>query len=287
MANTTRRKFIEKLRSKYRLIIYNDTTFQSVWSLKLTRMKVFSFAILLSATIVISVILLIAATPLKEYIPGFPDARYRQMLIRTALQVDSLENELRIRDQFFQSIKAVVEGEIPRDELNEKDTGGIVRELPMDKLNIDSIFQDKILDGQFNLSSGNDKNYTSNDISRMHFFAPLKGIITNRFDAGKDHFGIDLVSNPNARISSVLNGTVIFSDWSLETGYTIAIQHSSNIVTVYKHNSQLLKSIGNKVKAGEAIAIIGNTGEQTTGPHLHFELWYNGLALDPLKYIDF
>jgi murein DD-endopeptidase MepM/ murein hydrolase activator NlpD len=250
-------------------------------------MKVFSYAILLSATIVISVILLIAATPLKEYIPGFPDARYRQMLIRTALQVDSLENEIRIRDNFFQSIKALVEGDIPKDELRVNDSVEKVREIPMDRLNIDSIFQDKILEGQFSLTGSNERSYNSNDLSRIHFFAPLKGIISNRFDSTNDHFGVDLVSNPNARISSVLNGTVIFSDWSLETGYTIAIQHVNNLVSVYKHNSELLKAIGNKVKAGEAIAIIGNTGEMTTGPHLHFELWFNGVALDPLKYIDF
>jgi murein DD-endopeptidase MepM/ murein hydrolase activator NlpD len=287
LANITRKKILEKLRNKYRLIIYNDTTFQSVWSLKLTRMKVFSYAILLSATIVISVILLIAATPLKGYIPGFPDARYRQMLIRTALQVDSLENELRMRDQFFESIKAVVKGEIPKDDINRRDSVGNVREVPVDRLNIDSMFQDKILEGQFSLSGSSDRRSGSTDINRLHFYAPLKGIISNRFDVAKDHFGIDVVSNPNARISAALNGTVFFSDYSIETGYTIAIQHDNNIVTVYKHNSELLKAIGNKVKAGEAIAIIGNTGEQTTGPHLHFELWYNGIAIDPLKFIDF
>jgi len=250
-------------------------------------MKVLSLAVMVSAVIVICVTLLIAATPLKEYIPGFPDARYRQMLIRTALQVDSLENELRMRDQFFLSVKSVIEGEVPKEEILANDTFGKVNEVPVNELNVDSIFKDKILEGQFSLSGGSENSSASRDISRMHFFVPLKGIITNKFDASTDHYGIDLVSNPNARISSVLNGTVVFSDWSLEAGYTIAIQHDNNILTVYKHNSELLKSPGQKVKAGEAIAIIGNSGELTTGPHLHFELWYDGVALDPFKYIDF
>lgn len=286
MANTTRKKLIEKLHSRYRLIIYNDTTFQSVWSMKLTRMKVFSFTSLLSATIVILVILLIAATPLREYIPGYPKAEYRQMLIHSALLVDSLENELRMRDQFFQSIKTIMEGDVPENPLMETDTVRKPANVSFETMNFDSIFQDKILEEQLSLSLSGERSVT-NEISRMHFFLPVKGIVSNHFDSSSGHFGVDLVSNPNARISSVLNGTVIISDWTLETGYIIAIQHENNLISMYKHNAELLKKIGDKVNAGEAIAIIGNSGELSTGPHLHFELWYNGIALDPQKYIDF
>nr|WP_262909872.1 M23 family metallopeptidase [Maribellus sp. CM-23] len=121
----------------------------------------------------------------------------------------------------------------------------------------------------------------------MHFFVPVKGVVTEHFNSSSDHFGIDLVSEANARISSVLNGTVIFSGWTLKTGYSIYVQHEGNLVSVYKHNSELLKNEGDQVSAGEAIAIIGNTGELSTGPHLHFELWHDGKALNPEHYIDF
>jgi murein DD-endopeptidase MepM/ murein hydrolase activator NlpD len=124
-------------------------------------------------------------------------------------------------------------------------------------------------------------------LSQVNFFIPVKGIITNRFKSTADHLGVDLVSEPNARISAIMDGTVIFAGWTLETGYVLFIQHDIELISAYKHNSVLLKKKGDRVKAGEAIAIIGNTGDLTTGPHLHFELWHNGTALDPEQYIDF
>jgi murein DD-endopeptidase MepM/ murein hydrolase activator NlpD len=112
-------------------------------------------------------------------------------------------------------------------------------------------------------------------------------VITNSFNPASEHFGIDLVSEPNARISAVMDGTVIFSEWTIQTGYVLFIQHDADLISAYKHNSELLKSKGDRVKAGEAVAIIGNTGELSTGPHLHFELWHNGTPLNPELYIDF
>ena len=285
MEEKRKRKFFEKLKDQYRLIIYNDSTFQSVWSMKLSRLKVFTVTSLTSAIIVILVILLIATTGLREYIPGYPKAEYRQMLVENALKVDSLELELKKRDDFFKGIKAIISGETPEDNLVIDSTIG-VSEINFTDYNHDSVFQDKLLEEQLSLSmESNEPRKTS--ISQMHFFVPVKGIITNHFSNASEHFGVDLVSDPNARISSVLDGTVIFSGWTLETGYVIYIQHQSDLVSVYKHNAELLKKAGDKVKAGEAIAIIGNSGELSTGPHLHFELWYDGNAIDPEQYIDF
>jgi len=278
-------KLFEKLKDQYRLIIYNDTTFQSVWSMKLSRLKVFTVTSLLSAIIVVLVILLIATTGLREYIPGYPKAEYRQILVHNALKVDSLESELAKRDEFFKGIKAIVSGEIPEDnlEINEDIESS---EIEFQEFNHDSVFQDKLLAEQLSLSIQNNDNQTPG-LSQMHFFVPLKGVVSNHFDSRADHFGVDLVSDPNAMISAVLQGTVIFSGWTLETGYVIYIQHSSDLISAYKHNAELLKNSGDKVKAGEAIAIIGNTGELSSGSHLHFELWYNGNALNPEEYIDF
>ena len=285
MEEKKKKKIFNKLKDQYRLIIYNDTTFQSVWSMKLSRLKVFTVTSLLSATIVVLVILLIATTGLREYIPGYPQAEYRQILIHNALKVDSLENELIKRDEFFKGIKAIISGEIPEDNLD-INTDLEANEIEFQEFNHDSVFQDKLLAEQLSLSIQNNDNKNT-DISQIHFFIPVNGVVSNHFDSGKDHFGIDLVSVPNAMISAVLQGTVIFSGWTLETGYVIYIQHETDLISVYKHNAELLKNTGDKVKAGEAIAIIGNTGELSTGPHLHFELWYKGNALNPNQYIDF
>jgi murein DD-endopeptidase MepM/ murein hydrolase activator NlpD len=279
-----KQKLFEKLKDQYRLIIYNDTTFQSVWSMKLSRLKVFTVTSLLSAIIVVLVILLIATTGLREYIPGYPKAEYRQMLVHNALKVDSLENELAKRDEFFRGIKAIVSGEVPEDNLTySKEVKS--NEIEFQEFNHDSVFQDELMAEQLSLSIQNDEG-NSRGLSQMHFFVPVKGIISNHFDSRADHFGVDLVSDPNAMISAVLQGTVIFSGWTLETGYVIYLQHSNNLISVYKHNAELLKNAGDVINAGEAIAIIGNTGELSSGPHLHFELWHEGSPLNPEEYID-
>ena len=285
MEESKKKKILEKLKDQYRLIIYNDTTFQSVWSMKLSRLKVFTITSLTSAILVVLVILLIATTGLREYIPGYPKAEYRQMLVHTALRIDSLENELAKRDEFFRGIQAIISGELPEDHL-EIDTTVEPNEIEFEQYNHDSVFQDKLLAEQLSLSL-QPEDLTKTSLSQVHFFVPLNGLITNRFDASSDHFGIDLVSEPNSRISAVLDGTVVFSGWTLETGYVLYIQHETDLISVYKHNSELLKNTGDKVRAGEAVAIIGNSGEYTTGPHLHFELWHDGKSIDPEQYIDF
>ncbi len=280
-----KKKIIKKLSDRYRLIIYNDTTFQSVWSMKLSRLKVFTVTSLLSAIIVTLVIILIATTGLREYIPGYPKAEYRQMLVLTALKIDSLENELSQRDLFFRSIQAIVSGETPQDYLM-ADTTDVQDAIEILEYNHDSVFQDKLLAEQTSLSIGSSENRRLN-LSQIHFFVPVKGVVTNGYSPVSEHFGVDLVSEPNARISAIMDGTVIFSEWTIQTGYVLFIQHDADLISAYKHNSELLKRKGDRVKAGEAVAIIGNTGELSTGPHLHFELWHNGSALNPELYIDF
>ena len=285
MGEKKKRVFFDKLKDQYRLTIFNDSTFQSVWSMKLSRLKVFGVVSFASLVIVLLVTLLIAATGLREYIPGYPDAKQRQMMVETALKVDSLEIELVKRDEFFSGIKAIISGEIPEDNIA-YDTTSESYDVNFTEYNHDSVFQDNLLAEQLNLSIQNNTRKKT-ELSQMNFYVPVKGIITNHFNFSTDHFGVDLVSDPNARISTILEGTVIFSGWTLETGYVMYIQHDADLVSVYKHNAELLKSTGDKVRAGEAIAIIGNSGELSTGPHLHFELWHRGNALNPEQYIDF
>jgi murein DD-endopeptidase MepM/ murein hydrolase activator NlpD len=280
-----KRAFLNKLKDQYRLTIFNDSTFQSVWSIKLSRLKVFTLVSVASLIIVILVTFLISATGLREYIPGYPDAKQRQMMVDTALKVDSLEIELAKRDEFFKGIKSIISGEVPGDS-NVIDTSSESYDVNFTEYNHDSVFQDNLLAEQLSLSIQNNSRKKT-ELSQIHFYVPVKGIVTNHFNLSADHFGVDLVSDPTARICTVLEGTVIFSGWTLETGYVIYIQHDADLVSVYKHNAELLKSTGDKVKAGEAVAIIGNSGELSTGPHLHFELWHRGNAINPEQYIDF
>lgn len=279
-------RVLNKLKNQYRLTIFNDSTFQSVFSIKLTRLKVFAVVAIASSIIVALVTFLIAATPLREYIPGYPDAEQRQMMVNNAIKIDSLEIELGKRDAFFESIKAVVSGNVPVDTISGNDSARQLLNVKFNNYNHDSIFEDELLAEQTNVSiRGNNTN--RKELSQMHFFVPLKGIVTNQFNSASQHFGVDLVSEPNARICSVLDGSVIFSGWTLETGYVIYIQHDADLISVYKHNAELLKSTGDRVKAGEPVAIIGNSGEFTSGPHLHLELWHRGNPVDPQQYIDF
>jgi len=280
------KKIFQMLKDHYRLIIYNDSTIQTVWSIKLTPIKVLTLGSLGAILLILFTTVIIAYTPLRENIPGYPSVKTRQMILRNYVLVDSLENEITTRDKYFEKLRALFLGEVPTDELPVSESGSKAHEVEFRSFNADSVFQDKLLEERLGLSvSKNSKRLPS--IANIHFFTPLRGMITNKFNAKTEHLAVDIVGKLNARISNVLDGTVIFAGWTMDTGNSIYIQHENNIVSAYKHNAELLKSVGERVKAGEVIAIMGNSGELTTGPHLHFELWHNGTALDPEIYIDF
>ena len=281
-----RKKIFQMLKDHYRLIIYNDSTIQTVWSIKLTPIKVLTLGSLGAILLILFTTVIIAYTPLRENIPGYPSTKVRQQIIYNYILVDSLENEIKNRDNYVNKIKNLFEGSVPLEESALTDSGLKTYNVKFKSSNADSMFKDKLLEEKLNLSiSKNTKRLPS--ISNIHFFTPLRGLITNKFNQKTDHLAVDIVGQQNARISSVLDGTVFFAGWTMDTGYSIYIQHENNIISAYKHNAELLKEMGDKVKAGDVIAIMGNSGELTTGPHLHFELWYNGTALDPETYIDF
>lgn len=281
-----RKKIFQMLKDHYRLIIYNDSSIQTVWSIKLTPIKVLTLGSLGAILLILLTTIIIAYTPLRENIPGYPSAKVRQQIIYNYMLVDSLENEIKNRDSYFEKIRTLFQGEIPQDESITPDSGLKTHPVKFKNSNADSIFQEKLLEEKLNLSiSNNQKKLPS--IANIHFFPPLHGLITNKFNSKTEHLAVDIVGSLNSRISCVLDGTVIFAGWTMDTGYSIYVQHENNIISAYKHNAELLKDIGDKVKAGDVIAIMGNSGELTTGPHLHFELWHNGTALDPETYIDF
>jgi murein DD-endopeptidase MepM/ murein hydrolase activator NlpD len=281
-----RKKIFQMLKDHYRLIIYNDSSIQTVWSIKLTPIKVLTLGSIGAILLILFTTVIIAYTPLRENIPGYPSAKVRQQIIYNYMLVDSLENEIKNRDSYFEKIRTLFQGDVPLDESSTPASGLKTYDVKFKSSNADSIFQDKLLEEKLNLSiSSNQKKLPS--ISNIHFFTPLRGLITNKFNTKTEHLAVDIVGSANSRISSVLDGTVVFAGWTMDTGYSIYIQHENNLISAYKHNAELLKTVGDKVKAGDAIAIMGNSGELTTGPHLHFELWHNGTALDPETYIDF
>lgn len=282
-----KRKIIEKLRHQYRLVVMNDDTFEEKFSLRLTPLGL--FILLSSVTIVMTMLVtsLIAFTPLREYIPGYADAGVRRNLIKISLKSDSLEQTLTAQNAFLANIENVLQGKTKTDtSQNKPDKSKEYAKLKMDASSSENDFR-KNIEEQDKYSLAYESAGNKNAISNFSFFTPLKGILSSSFKAGDQHYGIDIVGPENEAIKTTLDGTVILATWSSETGYTITVQHSNNLISVYKHNSVLLKKIGDYVKAGDPIAIIGNSGEQTTGPHLHFELWYNGNPIDPQDYMVF
>ena len=282
-----RKKIYRKLRNQYRLVIMNDETLEERTSLRLSPLNVF----VLFGTVIISLvtftIYIIAFTPLREYIPGYTDVNMRRKLITLTLKTDSLERALSANNFYFQNLRNVIDGKAGNVNVVQPDTTQARYDTihKLTKSREDSLLRAEIeSQDQFNLAVSS---VTASPISSFYFFTPLKGITTASFEPKKKHFGVDIVAKPNEAIKSTLDGTVIISDWTSETGYVIGVQHSNNLFSLYKHNSALLKHTGDYVKAGEVIAIIGNSGEFTTGPHLHFELWYNGTAVNPVDYISF
>jgi len=287
-----KKSWMNRLRNKYRLVIMNDETIEERVTFRLSRLNVFVVLGTLTIILIILTSILIAFTPLREYIPGYTNVGLQKKLYELQIKTDSIENGLEKRNRFIQNMKDVMNGkDLSTDVPLSKDTLHKYNNIKLKKSPEDSLLRTEVENqGKYNLYRfGNSENerQKNESIGKVLFFVPLKGVITNEFNPSQNHYGIDIVSKQNEAIKCVLDGTVILSNWTLETGYTIAIQHQQNIVSVYKHNSALLKKEGEFVKAGDPIAIIGQTGELTTGPHLHFELWSDGNPVNPKDYINF
>ncbi|MBC8313992.1 MAG: M23 family metallopeptidase [Bacteroidales bacterium] len=296
MANSTSNgnkvKWYNKLKWKYRLVIMHDQTLEERLTFRLTRLNVFIAIGTISIILIFLTSMLIAFTSLREYIPGYTDVGLRKELYELQLKTDSIDKELVRKDLFIRNLKRIISGEeLHDDRAMPEGTNMQYNDITISRSSEDSLLRAEVeSQSQYSLflteSSGQFAHRTQT-LGNVLFFTPIKGMITNRFDPDQQHFGIDIVSKRDEAIKSVLDGTVIFSTWTVETGYVIGIQHPQAIVSVYKHNSALLKRVGDIIKAGEAIAIIGETGELSTGPHLHFELWNQGNPVDPTDYISF
>lgn len=240
---------------------------------------------------VIGTICLMLFTPMKDIVYKNPDDNLDSLVHEINYRTDSLETVLRNNEQYMYNLKRILNDEdIENDEVYSMEdvpvVGSNAAETKYLKSKYDSIFRLQFeMESQFNIFRGG--NHDNKDIDMLSFFPPLKGVITNYYSSHQKHYGIDVVARNDAVIMAVSDGTVIYSDWSVGVGYVIVIQHDNNIISVYKHNAALLKKEGDIVRAGDAISIIGGSGNLSSGPHLHFELWYNGIALNPEEYISF
>ncbi|MBQ9471122.1 MAG: M23 family metallopeptidase [Bacteroidales bacterium] len=276
---------MSRLRSKYRLSILNDQTYEEVVKLRVSWLNIIIALGGFALALILLVTLLIAFTPIRELIPGYPDGNTRKGYIANALKADSLEARMTEWQRYYETISIILNDGQPRAVNITPDSGHKYKNLDFSKSIEDSLLRQEIeTENIYNIAELNNNGSSGTNI---FFLPPIKGVVINHYNPHQNHYGIDLVAPPNEVVLAIADGTVILSSWALETGHTMAIQHKNNYISFYKHNSKLLKRQGERVKAGETIAIIGNSGELTTGPHLHFELWYDCSPLDPAEFIHF
>jgi len=291
--NKEEQSFWEKLQHTYRLVIMNNETFEEVGSYRLTLLNVYIILSTLLVLLTALIVLLIVFTPIKSYIPGYGNIENHRQMIDLRNEVDDMEAKLAAITEYNEAKRKVLIGnleELSYDESTEvviEDTAITVDRVKEDELLRQEMEMSKRLQQQELLSKA--ANYIPEQVSleQLYFTPPVSGIVSAGYMPEKKHYGVDVLAPKNTPIKAIMDGFIIASDWTLETGNTIGIQHSNNLISFYKHNSALLKEIGSYVKAGEAVAIIGNTGTLSDGPHLHFELWHKGKTVDPAEYVKF
>ena len=279
------KKLRKKLLHKYRLVVLNEDTFEERFSFKLSRLNVFVFSTLLAIVLISGTTLLIAFTPLREYIPGYSSTSLKKKATDLTYKTDSLQQVIAINESYLSSIRKVLSGDVKQVEFNKDSLLELANSNSADvdftPSRQDSLLREKVLqEDKYNPLE------TTDDINIV-LFPPVKGTISEGYDVEQKHYAVDVVTSKDAPIKATADGTVIFAEWTAETGFVMIIEHQNNLISVYKHNASLAKEQGELVKAGEVIATAGNTGELSTGPHLHFELWSDGYPINPTNFIDF
>jgi murein DD-endopeptidase MepM/ murein hydrolase activator NlpD len=287
MAKKERRskKIKKKLLHKYRLVVLNEATFEERFSFKLNRLNVFVFSTIFAVFLIVVTTVLIAFTPLREYIPGYSSTALKKRAVNLTYKADSLEQALDINQQYLASIKKVLTGDVKTVDFNRD---SILEAAQNDAEGVDFApsKQDSIL-REIVLQEDKYNPLIANEELNFVLFPPVKGTISENYNPESKHFAVDIVTIKNSPVKAAADGTIIFADWTTASGQVIILKHNNNIISVYKHNASLSKEQGELVKAGEVIATVGNTGELTTGPHLHFELWSDGYPINPTNFIDF
>lgn len=277
---------IHRLRNRYRLSIIHDETFQERFSLRLTPLNVILVVLGLFAVSGGIVYSLVAFTPLREYvIPGYLSESFRDDAIYSRAQVDSLRDVTARQDRYIQDLRVVLGGGViapPNSDTT--GTGSQAGDLEFQMIEEDSLLRERV-DQEPALGLDFETGGEAPTLANLLLFKPLEGTVTSRFDTRIQHFGIDVVAPENSVVKAVKEGTVFFAGYTINGGHEIHVQHANNVVSVYKHNSKLFKEAGDRVETGESVGVVGNTGGHTDGPHLHFELWIEGVPVDPEDYL--
>lgn len=280
------KKIKRKLLDKYRLVILNENTFEERLSFKLTRLNVFVLASISTILLICATYALIAFTPLREYIPGYSSTALKKKAIELNYKTDSLQQVISMNERYYASIKKVLQGDVSVVDFN-KDS--IIEAVKLEESEIDlspnlqdSLLREKVAkEDKYNLFE------SATSAANFVLFPPVNGTISEPYNLEEKHYAVDIVVAKDAPIKATADGIVIFAEWTPTTGHVIIIEHSYGLISVYKHNGGLTKTQGDLVKAGEVIATAGDSGELSTGPHLHFELWNDGYPINPTNFIDF
>jgi murein DD-endopeptidase MepM/ murein hydrolase activator NlpD len=281
-----KKRLARKLLHKYRLVILNEDTFEERFAIKLTRLNVFVIVSLLTIMLIIGTTMLIAYTSLREYIPGYSSTSLKKKATELNYKTDSLQQVIVANEKYLESIKRVLTGDIAAIEIN-KDS--IINAAELDITEEDLTPSQEDLRLRERVDKEDKYSLFESATSKVNFvlFPPASGAISEGYNIDEKHFAVDIVLTKDTPIKATADGTVILAEWTTQTGYVVIIDHGNGLISAYKHNASLTKSQGDLVKSGEVIAISGNTGELTTGPHLHFELWNDGYPIDPTTFIDF
>ncbi len=280
------KRIAKRLLNKYRLVILNEDTFEERISFKLTRLNVFVLLMITTVIVVSCTTFLIAFTPLREYIPGYSSTSLDLKATRLVTTTDSLQQIINIRQEYYNSIHKVLRGDVKTVEFN-IDSAVQSQKLNPEEVDLNPSEADMKLREEVSREdkySLFEREKSSTDFS---LFPPVTGSITEKYNVNEKHYAIDIAVPKDTPIKAAAAGTVIFAEWTAETGHVLILDHGNNLLTVYKHNASITKQQGEQVQEGEVIATAGSTGELTTGPHLHFEIWRDGYAMDPAKFINF
>lgn len=281
-----KKKFTKRLLHKYRLVILNEDTFEERVSFKLTRLNVFVLVTSGVILLIAGTTFLIAFTGLREYIPGYSSSALKRQATELTYQTDSLQNTIMLNNQYYESIRKVLTGDLEPAVLN-RDSLAKVQPFDAPPADLTPSRADSLLREEVALEDKYNVLETAGGSMDFSLFAPVKGPISDKYDLKTRHYAVDVVVAKNTPVKSAADGRVIYSEWSAATGFVIIIKHDFGLTTVYKHNASLAKEQGDWVKQGEVVAMTGSAGELSTGPHLHFELWNDGNPVNPTDYIDF
>lgn len=287
--NTISKKvaFWKKMRFKYKLSFLNENTLEEVFTFRLSRLSGLLSLIVFVAFLIALTAFVIIKTPIRNYLPGYLDSEIRQAMIDNVLKTDSLQRQLYVQAKYVSNVSSILRGDMKIDKVRDIDSiGSNNSQINLEKSKeMEDFIRNYEEEEKYNLTAAVQPSQIRPE--NVFFYKPVKGIVSSGFNIKEKHYGIDIAARPKEPVLAAMKGTIIYTGFDANFGYVIHIQHSNGFVSVYKHNALLLKKEGDDVNGGEAIALVGNTGELSTGDHLHFELWYRGKAIDPREYINF